>query len=253
MKTKIKTILVVSILIIVLTGTFSEVYAEIPATSDQEKTALILNPVEYLYGSRYCQPIIKSLQEIGYSVTYIPDENVDLDFIEHYLPADVVYINTHAGYWDTDGDGQPDSIVIATGEKWTEDTTQIYAFEYNHSMIVRCEVRNESFIAFTPELIEYYYGPGNFSDSLIFMATCDAAYDDSMAEPFLDAGASAYMGWKRTTTSWTNRFVSIRAFKLLGKGLTVQQTCRLMRFGGIFNFFFLSRLTYYGDGVHIIL
>ena len=216
------------------------------------KAALILNSAEYLYGNRYCQKIMKNLQYIGYNVTYMANEEIDLNFTKNNLNAEIIYMNTHAGYWDIDGDKNPDTVVIATGEKWTNDTQYMYQFEYNSSMIVRGDVGENSFVAFTPALIEYYYQSGDLPDSLIYMATCEATYDDSMAEPFLNAGASVYMGWKRTTVFWTNSITSAFAFKLLCKGLTVKQVCRRIGSGGIYNFLFRSKLTYYGDGCHRI-
>jgi len=224
-------------------------------TSEQNngKKALILNQAEYLYGSHHCEKIMKNLQNIGYNVTYISNEEIDLNYTKNNLKAEIVYMNTHAGYWDTDGDKKPDAVVIATGEKWTNETVHIHQFEYNHSMILRGKVGSNYFVAFTPALITYYYHPEDFPDSLIYMATCDAAYDDSMAESFLEAGASVYIGWKQTTAFWTNSITSVLAFKLLSKGFNVNQVCRLIGSGGMYNFLFRSKLIYYGDGYHKII
>jgi hypothetical protein len=84
------------------------------------------------------------------------------------------------------------------------------------------------------------------------MATCHATYDDSMANAFLESGASVYMGWTQNTVFWTNSKTSVRAFRLLSLGLTVQQVCSLIRYGGFFNFVFQSKLTYFGDKEHKI-
>ena len=240
---KLLAILILSFLISI---NLSVSQAQIIETED--KKALILNTAEFLYGDRYCVKIIQNLEEIDYNVEYLSNEQVDLNFIKNNLTTEIVYMNTHAGYWDTDGDNKPDTIVVATGEKWAENTEQKYSFEYNNSMIIKCEISDNYYIAFTPELIEYYYQPGDFPESLIYMATCDAAYDDSMAEPFLDAGASVFIGWKKTTVSWTNRFTSVFAFRLLSMGFSVKQVCRIVRAGGFFNFLFRTKLTYYGDG-----
>jgi len=218
-----------------------------------EKTALILNPSEYLYGKLHCQLIINNLHTNGYQVTYLSNEAVDLSFIKTNLAAEIVYINTHAGYFDIDGDNISETVVIATGELWTEETPQKYQFEYENDMIVEGSVGDKSFIAFTPALIEYYYDTGDFPDSLIYMATCFASYDDSMAQVFLDKGASAYMGWNQNTVFWTNSLTSIKAFRLFLYGYTVEQVCNLIRSGGIINFFLQSKLTYYGDGTHKML
>lgn len=211
------------------------------------QTALILNPSEYLYGNRHCKKIINKLMGKGYNTVYLANEDVDLPYIECNLYAEIVYMNTHAGYWDIDGDRQGDAVVIATGEYWTNQTEEIYQFEYENQMIVEGMVGDKSFIAFTPALIEYYY-TDDLPDSLIYMATCHATYDDSMANAFLESGASAYMGWTRNTVFWTNSFTSVLAFRLFTKGFKVKQVCGLIRFGGIYNFLPRSKLTYYGNG-----
>jgi hypothetical protein len=219
---------------------------------DRGPTALILNPSEYLYGDFHCRRIIKILHTKGYNFFYIENKDVDLQYIKTELKAEIVYMNTHAGYWDIDGDNQGDSIVIATGEYWTNNTIKKYQFEYENQMIVEGMVGNKSFVAFTPNLIDYYYESEDFPNSLIYMATCHATYDDSMANAFLESGASAYMGWSRDTVSWINKITSVIAFRLFIKGFSIMQVCNLIRYGGFLNFLFKSKLVYFGNGNHII-
>jgi hypothetical protein len=212
------------------------------------KTALILNPSEYLYGNYHCRKIINKLICNGYNIAYLVNEDVDLSFIENNLASEIIYINTHAGYWDIDGDSQSDAVVIGTGEFWTNDTKELYNFEYENKMIVEGRVGDDSFIAFTPLLIDYFYGSNHFPDSLVYMATCHATYDDSMANAFLNSGTNAYIGWQKNTIFWTNSLTSIIAFNLLIRGFSVKQVCRLIRYGGVINCLLQSKLTYYGDG-----
>jgi hypothetical protein len=216
------------------------------------KTAVILNPSESMYGHYQCQRIITTLLNHDYSIEYLANQAVDLPFIKNNLTAAIIYMNTHAGYFDVDGDHQADAVVIATGEFWTNETEQKYAFDYQNKLIVKGMVGDQGVIAFTPALIEQYYAPGRFPDSLVFMATCYALYDTSMAEKFLDAGASVYIGWSQDTVFWTNSKTSVSAFRLLSYGLTAQQVCRIIRYGGFYNWLFHSRLIYYGDGGHRI-
>jgi hypothetical protein len=181
---------------------------------------------------------------------YRENQAVDLSFIRYNLSADIIYMNTHAGYFDVDGDHQADAVVIATGELWTNETEQEYAFEYQNKLIVRGMVGDQGVIAFTPAFIEYYYKPGTLSESLVYMATCYATYDESMAQKFIDAGASAYVGWPQNTMFWTNSKTSVSAFRLLLNGFTVHQVCTLIGYGGFYNWLFHSKLSYYGDGGH---
>lgn len=215
-------------------------------------SAILLNPEEYVYGHHQCQQIISLLLRHHYHITYLANDAVTISYLRQNLSADVIFMNTHAGFFDTDGDHQADAVVIASGENWTNDTESRYSFEYQHHMIVKGMIGDKSIIAFTPAFIEYYYPPGTFPHSLVYMATCFATYDSSMAEAFLQAGASAYLGWSWNSVFWINSRTSIQSFRLLSNGWTVQQVCNLIRYGGIMNRLFHSKLLFYGDGQYQI-
>ena len=216
--------------------------------SSEPKEALILNPFEYVYGNWYCRVIAKDLQLMGYDVLYRADNRVDLNLIRYNLSAEVLYLNTHAGCWDVDGDGSPDEVVIGIGEVWDNETDEKYSFEYRNKMIVKARIGDKYVIAFTPYLIDYYYRENRFPGSLIYIAACYVAYDSSMANSFLQAGARAYMGWSRETVFWTNSVTSVVAFKLLCKGFTVKTVCSLIGYGVLLHVLLGSKLMYYGDG-----
>jgi hypothetical protein len=220
--------------------------------NDYDSTAVILNAAEYMYGHRQCRNIITTLLRHQYSIEYLANQAVDLSYIRYNLTADVIYMNTHAGYFDVDGDQQADAVVIATGELWTNETEQKYAFDYQNKLIVKGMVGDQGVVAFTPAFIDHYYAPGDLPNSLVYMATCFATYDASMAQEFIDAGASVYVGWSQNTMFWTNSKISICAFHLLASGFTVHQVCTLIRSGGFYNWLFHSKLIYYGDGEHRI-
>jgi hypothetical protein len=224
----------------------------VPSKSLSGPSAVLLNPDEYVYGHRQCQQIITTLLQHDYSIHYLANDAVTLSYLRYNLSANIIYMNTHAGFFDTDGDQQADAVVIATGEPWTNDTEQTYSFEYGHHMIVKGMIGNISIIAFTPAFIDYYYPAGSLPDSLVYMATCFATYDASMAQAFLDAGASAYIGWSANTVFWTNSKISVQAFHLLASGLSVHQVSSLVRSGGFFNRLFHSKLLYYGNGEYHI-
>lgn len=215
-------------------------------------SAVLLNPDEYVYGHHQCQQIIATLLRYDYHIDYLANDAVSLPYLRSNLSTDVVYMNTHAGFFDTDGDHQADAVVIATGEPWTNDTENTYSFEYQHHMIVQGMIGQNSIIAFTPAFIEYYYPNGTLPDSLIYMATCFATYDDSMASAFLDAGADAFVGWTQNTFFWINSRTSVQSFCLFADGWTVDQVCARIRFGGLANRLFHTNLIYYGDGQHQI-
>lgn len=215
-------------------------------------TAVILNPAESMYGHYQCQRIIATLLKQDYSIEYLANQAVDVSYIKNNLSAAIIYMNTHAGYFDLDGDHVGDAVVIATGELWTNETEQKYAYEYQNHLIVKGMVGDQGIVAFTPAFIEQYYTQKQLPDSLVFMATCYALYDASMAQKFLDVGAAVYMGWSQNTVFWTNSKTSVQAFCLLSYGLTVQQVCNLIRSGGFYNWLFHSKLMYVGDGTYQI-
>ena len=240
--------LFIFIIILIINGSLTEGTFGTINKNLNEKTALILNPSEYLYGNFHCTIIARNLKQIGYTVVYIENEEVDLEFIKTNLDVEIIYINTHAGYWDTDDNHIPDSVVIATGEHWTNETNTKYSFEINNNMVVKGLVGDNEFVCFTPLFIKYYYGNDTLPNSLIYMATCEAAYDDSMAKSFLSAGAGAYMGWSGSTVFWTNSITSSQAFRFFKRGKSVDQVCNRIRYGGFYNFLFRSKMTYYGNG-----
>lgn len=216
-------------------------------------TAVLLNSAEHMYGHRQCEKIIATLLRHDYSIEYLANQAVDLSYLKNNLTAGIVYMNTHAGFFDVDGDHQAESVVIATGEFWTNETEEKYAFDYGNKFIVKGMVGDQTFVAFTPAFIEYYYPEGRLTQSLVFMATCYAMYDTSMAEKFLTAGAKVYIGWSGNTVFWTNSKVSVSAFHLLSVGFSVQQVCKLIRSGGLYNWLLHSRLIYHGDGTYRML
>lgn len=215
-------------------------------------SATLLNPFEEMYGNHQCKQIIGTLLRRGYNVNYLSNEDVNISFMKDHLTADIVYMNTHAGYWDIDGDQQADAVVIGTGEPWTNKTEQLYQFEIEHHLIVEGVVGGNSVVSFTPSFIEYFYDPGDLPGSLIYMATCHATFDDSMAEPFLQAGASVYMGWTQSTFFITNSRTSIQVFRLFALGLPANLVCKVIGYGGLINRILRSKLTYIGDGQYTI-
>ena len=223
-----------------------------PIQTSEDKTALILNPSENMYGNLHCKRIIFMLQSKNYNITHKINNEVTIPFLRYNFSANIIYMNTHAGVWDLDGDQQPDIVVIGTGEHWTNETPDQYKFEYDNQMIVEGLVGDTSFISFTPYFINHYYQNNTIPDSLIYMATCHATYDDTMAQAYLNAGAETYLGWTQNTVFWTNSLTSILTFRLLSLGFTINQICKFIGYGGFYNFIFQSKLTYYGNGNYVL-
>ncbi len=222
-------------------------YINTPKTA-AESSAILLNPFAWVYGNRQCRIINRILSSKDISSTYVENDAVDLRYIEHNLSSEILYMNTHAGYWEINGSTRTNSVVIATGELWTNQTPSKYHYEYTNNLIVEGVVGTTSYIAFTPTLIEQYYNTSAFNNSFVYMATCHALYDESMASVFLDKDARVYVSWTQDTVFWTNNLASIWTFRLLRLGLPIKNICNLIDSGGFYNWLFDSELTYVGDG-----
>lgn len=217
-----------------------------------ESSAVLLNPFAWVYGNRQCRIINRILSSKDILSTYVENDKVDLRYIENNLSAEIIYVNTHAGFWEINGSTRTESVVIATGELWTNQTPLKYQYEYTNNLIVEGVVGTTSYIAFTPALIEQYYNQSAFDNSFIYMATCHALYDESMASVFLDRDARVYVSWTQDTVFWTNNLASIWTFRLLRLGLPIKNICDLIGNGGFYNWLFESELGYVGDGNFIL-
>jgi len=107
-----------------------------------------------MYGHRHYKNIIITLLRREYSIEYLVNKAVDLLYLRHDLSAVIIYMNTHPGYFDVDSDHQADAVVITTGEFWTNETEQKYAFDYQNKLIVKGMVDNKGFVAFTSAFVD---------------------------------------------------------------------------------------------------
>ena len=238
-----------------------------PVASDGEKTAVILNPFQWQRGDLPCSSVKDDLENGGYDVTYKVNDEVSITFLKYGLTADVVFVRGHGVYADLikDDDNASDTVVLASGEEWTDETEKLYKDDIKEKRIKRMwlddDHKNETdYVSYTPSFINYYYKDSHFPEnSLVFMATCESAADDSMANAFINkengAGAGTYIGWKNSINNRTNTFFSLRTFKLLyRRGFTVEKTCnRINIILEILNFSYLwlqgeQTLRYYGSG-----
>jgi hypothetical protein len=216
--------------------------------SDDAASAKILHPFAQVYGKRQCKVITRLLRLNGISSEYVENNEVDLRYIENNLSGEIIYMNTHAGFWDINEMQQIQTVVIATGEEWTEETISKYNFEYVNKLIVEGIVGEKSYVSFTPGLIDHYYNDTSFQDSFVYMATCHALFDTSMASVFLEKNASVYVSWTKDTVFWTNSLSSIWVFRFLTMGLTIERICDIIGYGGFYNLLFDSQLDYFGNG-----
>ena len=167
--------------------------------------ALILDPFEweehYTGYEAFSNPTLINtiegyLQSAGYTYTYLKNTQVTLSVIENNLANyGVIYNRGHGG---TSGR----TVIISTGEHWTDTTTTTYSYEYNNGEIVEVAISGptgyEYFIAYTPKLIQNHYN--NLPNSLVYMESCESMKFSTMGDAYVAAGAGAYMGWDKSIT-----------------------------------------------------
>ena len=107
-----------------------------------------------MYGHRHYKNIIITLLRHEYFIEYLANKVVDLLYLRRDLSADIIYMNTHTGYFDVDDNHQAEAEVIATGGFWTNETEQKYAFDYQNKLIVKGMVDTKGSVAFTPAFID---------------------------------------------------------------------------------------------------
>ena len=81
------TTVIILILLIFLCLNQGEADTYSASIQSSEKTALILNPTEYIYGNRHCEKIVNTLERIGYTVIYKANEEIDLNYVRNMIVA----------------------------------------------------------------------------------------------------------------------------------------------------------------------
>ncbi len=166
------------------------------------KKALILDPFDWEGGAFHNPDLMTTIEEYlqsaGYTYTYLKNTEVTLSVIENDLASyGVIYNRGHGG---TSGK----TVIISTGEHWTDTTTTTYSYEYNNGEIVEVSISGpngyEYFIAYTPKLIEDFYGNNKLPNSLVYMESCESMKFTNMGDAYVAVGAGAYMGWDKSVT-----------------------------------------------------
>jgi len=185
------------------------------------KKALILDPFDWEGGVFHNPDLMNNvegyLQSAGYTCTYLKNSQVTLSVIENDLAQyGVIYNRGHGG---TSGR----TVIISTGEEWTDTTTQTYSDEYNNGEIVEVAISASDgyhyFIAYTPKLIQHHYN--NLPNSLVYMESCESMKFSNMGDAYVGAGAGAYMGWDKSVTVTYGDSTADTSFQMFSTGSSV--------------------------------
>jgi hypothetical protein len=209
-----------------------------------KKTAVVLNCIGVwpITGA----PVVRKLQEMGYTVKGFNHEEITLEVIEKELAAGTVWTYGHGGVRTTPEGSEV--VILQTGEEWTDNTPSKYPIEYRNGWIICGKIDNTYIIAYTPMIISNYYQSGAFPDSLIYVASCDGTKNPSMGNAFINKGAGAYIGWNNPVLVQNCVLERDKALRMFASGDTVEKVVKAS-LPSLSPFpYILAKLTYMGDG-----
>ena len=164
------------------------------------------------------------LSQAGYAVDYYPGEQVTVDFYRD-LPThgyELIVLRVHSALIRDDNTGElTGQVSLFSGEPYSEKK---YLVEQHAGLLGITRYFYEgspSQFGITTDFIEQGMR-GEFDDTLIVMMGCDGFRSQTMAQAFLDKGASAFVSWSLpVSASHTDAATQRLLEKLLIEGLTV--------------------------------
>jgi hypothetical protein len=223
-----------------------------PTLTPSKKTCVITDALEWQgwSPSNIINPIIQDLTNAGYTVTYVINEDADLEYIEANHNKGVIYHRGHGGVFE-DANGN-EIVVLQTGERWVDENGDGKPdgdeYEFDQGWIFKGGISHGGtthyFICYGPGLISAYCS--NLPDSLVYMTSCDGTYNPTMANAYLGVGAKAYMGWnKPVTVNHGNKWAKEDFHMFCVDGYTVQEVVDNTPRD---SWPYRAKLTHYGDG-----
>jgi hypothetical protein len=207
-----------------------------------KKTAVVLNCIGVW--SITGAPVVRKLQEMGYTVKGFNHEEITLEVIEKKLAVGTVWNYGHGGIRTTPEGSEV--VILQSGEEWTDNTPNKYPAEYRNGWIICGKIDSKYIIAYTPMIISNYYQPGAFPNSLIYIASCDGTKNPTMGNAFLNKGGGAYIGWNNPVIVLNAILEKDKALRMFASGDTVEEVVKaalpsISPYG-------IARLTYMGKG-----
>jgi hypothetical protein len=193
----------------------------------------------------FVQTSKKLFQDAGYTVEYIPGENVTVDFFRN-LPAhnySLIILRTHSGI-----SHEMKQISIFTSEEYSTSkyTSDQIAFNVGRAIYANVSPdQGPSYFSIPPRFIEHAM-KGNFNDTAIIMMGCYGMEYSSMAQAFINKGAAVYIGWNGTVSAdHTDAATTALIEQLILEHQTIEQAIdNVMKETGP-DPAFKSKLTYY--------
>lgn len=187
-----------------------------PNTTGNE--ALILGPYFYQFepqGGDESDDITAILNSAGVGATakWNTDPNTDtvtLDDFKAIGGYDIVSIVSHGAAFPEYG------VIIDTGVDITPQAVQDNLADLISGRLAWAGSEANGTFAITPDFVRRY--AGDMTGAVVYIGACKSAFDRSMADAFLAAGADAYIGYTDIVQSSFANERGIRTFQHLAQG-----------------------------------
>ncbi len=181
------------------------------STSTTNNKALILLPIDSVpkYKDESVDEIEAYLQQSGFSVEIYRDEDVTVDLMKTVSTYSFVYMATHGCV------GLIGSEVM-TGEVANSSTIALFwnllkAGRTSGLTIVMPPGTDKIYFGLNENFFDDYVYPSTF----VYMNACSSFKNDSLADTFLNNGASVYLGWDNSSFLGLSNFHNPEFFQEL--------------------------------------
>jgi hypothetical protein len=194
-----KKLLVISIIfstLLIFGAIAYKVFFQDQTTKFSLKAAIVDQVSENYPNSTFCTTVTKLLNNDGFSVSYFSWQNVTVPFYEKLVEGDygIIIFRSHSAM-------RVNSSVLDlfTSEQYNGSIPAQYS-KYSGLLdaaeylvpLGQAQEPGKLYFAVTPDFIERF---GNFPKSIIITMGCSGMNVTSMAQAFIDKGATAYVGW----------------------------------------------------------
>jgi len=166
--------------------------------NDPSRSALIIDQLGLGYPRpREIETMTRLLQEEGYTVRYIPHQELSVEFFRTFptLKADLILFRIHSSariYTPNNEVVEDVSVSLCTGEP----VSKKYRQERNSGQLGGFETAGSDTLFFSVrDAFFRRHAVGRFNQTVILMMGCESLRIPNTAQTFLDMGAQAVVGW----------------------------------------------------------
>ena len=184
-------------------------------SSDGELKAAILDSLYVMDPNQdFLNRVNQTLTSAGYKVDIYLGEYVSVELFKN-LPSlgyKFIVLRVHTAY-------DPDLVVFFTGSYADSE----YFYERMLGWVRIGDAWGQHFYAITPRLIKEATGRVMFQDSIIIIDSCFGLNSTSMAQAFIEKGASTYIAWDQGVYSYYSDEATLILIENLLEGMTIKE------------------------------